>query len=98
MLVECARNAMINIFKKTDKKKLFSTAFKWGRKEHNLESLTNYLLFPTVILAWIDYFYDITVWDMTQTIVLMITISFFVHILARCCHLREKKFHKAARK
>ena len=79
------------------KKKLFRIAFMWGRNEHFFESLTNYLLFPTVLLVWINHFYNR--WKIADAIILyLVTISFGVHMLARYCHKREKKYHKAARK
>ena len=80
------------------KKNLFSIAFMYGRHEHYLESLTNVLFIPTIIFAFANYF-DVNPIKNSQEIVLsLLIICFTVHILARFCHIKERKYHRRARK
>jgi len=80
------------------KKNLFSIAFMYGRHEHYLEALTNALFIPTIVIAFANYF-DVNPIKNSQEIVLsLLTICFTIHMLARFCHRREKKFHTLARK
>lgn len=84
--------------KKDQRKITFKIAFAMGRHEHFLESLTNALLFPTIILAWINYFNIISIKNSDEMVLMLLTLSFTIHMIARYCHRRERKFHRKARK
>ena len=80
------------------KKRLFRTAFTWGRNEHYLESLTNALFLAVIIFAWSNYFGINPIKNTDEFILSLLTLCFAVHILARFCHKKERKYHRRARK
>jgi len=80
------------------RKRLFKTAFTWGRNEHYLESLTNALLIPTIIFAFANYFGINPIKNSHEVVLSLLTICFSVHMLARFCHRKERKYHRRARK
>jgi len=77
-----------------DRKKAFSKAFWWGNAEHKLEKLTNWLLLFDVMVFW--YFIYKKTFLVARIGFYLLLFVFFVHLIARFCHRREKKFHRIA--
>lgn len=77
-----------------NKKKVYTKAFAWGRREHKFEGLTNWALLITIIFFWFALYRQS--WCLVKVSFYMIVVSFFIHLLARLCHRIEKRYHEKA--
>jgi len=74
------------------KKTAYRKAFWWGNLEHKLESFTNWLMFIVVMIFWFVLYKQW--WFLARYCFYGLVLTFLVHLLARFCHRREKKFHR----
>lgn len=77
-----------------NKKKAYKKGFTWGKREHDYESFTNWMLALTTISFGIGIL--VLSWCLIKASFILLIITFLVHLMARFCHTREKKFHKKA--
>lgn len=77
-----------------NKKKAYTKGFLWGKREHDYESFTNWMLALTIISFAVSIL--VLSWSLIKASFILLIITFLVHLTARFCHTREKKYHKKA--
>jgi len=77
------------------RKRYFKKAFKWGKREHTLEKLTNKLLVNTLLVGGLALITRSVI--ILYVLIITIITTTITHLLARWCHRKEKKYHKKAR-
>jgi len=76
------------------KKAGYTRGFRWGKREHRLEGWTNGALCVTVVLFILALYRHS--WFLMYFVFGWLLISLGIHLLARFCHGREKKWHNRA--
>ena len=70
--------------------------FSFGKLEHKLERWTNMALAVTIIL-FLFAFYRRS-WFIMYFVLGWLVISYCIHLVARLCHRRERRWHNLGKK